>query len=298
MNTYSDADPLSTRRTLAVKADDGRLLGAIDRTTLSPVASPSLTNAREIGFLSALGLYKEEESQYIAVIQRIAEVPGVPDVYRIIKSDIIQLTALPESRSFVSLLRKGLNQVPMYFSPSHDLSLSRPRDLAGSESRSDFIWNWVPMGQLRETWPEFAPVTPIVAGFVGFSDPFCLISRRSRLNAGIHAWNRGADEKGNAANFVETEETVTIGDRVISFVQLRGSCPVYWTQFPTGIFSPAIRLGPRDEGLRRFELHFDFLERIYGPKTVIVSFTSHGRKEGAMTEMYRDFARDRKLDFR
>jgi hypothetical protein len=39
----------------------------------------------------------------------------------------------------------------MYFSPSQDLSLSRQRRLAGSEPRSDFVWNWVPMGQLRET---------------------------------------------------------------------------------------------------------------------------------------------------
>jgi hypothetical protein len=45
-----------TPHTFAVKADDGRLLTAIDRLTLSPVISPSLTNAQEIGFLSALGL--------------------------------------------------------------------------------------------------------------------------------------------------------------------------------------------------------------------------------------------------
>jgi hypothetical protein len=289
---------VSTPHTIAVRADDGRVVAAIDRTTMSPVVSPSLTNARAVEFLNALGLYKEDDSRYIAVIQRASAVPGVPDVYKVTKIDIIQLTALPESRRFVSLLRQGLNQCSMYFSPSRDLSLSRQRRLAGSEPRSDFVWNWVPMAKLRETWPEFGPVTSVIAGFVGFSDPFCLISRRSRLNAGIHAWNRGADENGNAANFVETEETATIGDRVVSFVQLRGSCPVFWTQFPVGIPSPSIRLGSREEGLRRFELHFDSLEKAYGSKILVVSLTSPGRREGAMTEMFQDFTRARKLEFR
>jgi hypothetical protein len=81
-------------------------------------------------------------------------------------------------------------------------------------------------------------------------------------------------------------------------VQLRGSCPLFWTQFPIGIPSPSIRLGPSDEGLRRFTLHFDALERVYGHRILVVSLTSPGRREGAMTETYQLFLQDRNLDFR
>lgn len=74
-----------------------------------------------------------------------------------------------------------------------------------------------------------------------------MISRRSRFRAGTRyaffsplflsfltsteRYNmRGIDDDGNVANFVETEQIVTVDKYVLSFVQIRGSVPVFWEQ--------------------------------------------------------------------
>ena len=41
---------------------------------------------------------------------------------------------------------------------------------------------------------------------------------------------RGVDDNGCVANFVETEQCVVLGNKVSSFLQIRGSVPVFWEQ--------------------------------------------------------------------
>jgi hypothetical protein len=53
---------------------------------------------------------------------------------------------------------------------------------------------------------------------------------------------RGADSEGNVANFVETEQIVTHGDLRCSFVQVRGSIPIIWTQKPNLKYKPSIHI--------------------------------------------------------
>ena len=43
---------------------------------------------------------------------------------------------------------------------------------------------------------------------------------------------RGVDDDGHVANFVETEQLVTIDKSCTSFVQIRGSVPLFWEQVP------------------------------------------------------------------
>lgn len=38
------------------------------------------------------------------------------------------------------------------------------------------------------------------------------------------------DEEGHCANYVETEQLVAYQSHEVSFVQVRGSVPVYWSQ--------------------------------------------------------------------
>lgn len=62
---------------------------------------------------------------------------------------------------------------------------------------------------------------------------------------------RGIDEEGNVANNVETEQCVIVKDIVLqkilaclsitqisSFVQTRGSIPLFWTQAPNLHYKP------------------------------------------------------------
>jgi hypothetical protein len=41
---------------------------------------------------------------------------------------------------------------------------------------------------------------------------------------------RGFDDDGNVANFVETEQIICYKHSIYSFVQIRGSVPIFWEQ--------------------------------------------------------------------
>lgn len=68
-----------------------------------------------------------------------------------------------------------------------------------------------------------------------------LISRRSIYRNGRRFNTRGADEQGHVANYVESEQILQKDDEcVYSFVQVRGSIPLEWTQKPYLKYTPKI----------------------------------------------------------
>ena len=84
-----------------------------------------------------------------------------------------------------------------------------------------------------------------------------LISRRSRFRAGTRYFRRGIDPKGHVANFNETEQilllerqsipgSVPISDNnyaaKFSFVQIRGSIPVFWSEINTLRYKPDLQI--------------------------------------------------------
>ena len=50
------------------------------------------------------------------------------------------------------------------------------------------------------------------------------------IPAGTRYKRRGVDVDGNVANYVETEMLIQCGIHVVSYVLVRGSVPIYWTQ--------------------------------------------------------------------
>jgi hypothetical protein len=83
---------------------------------------------------------------------------------------------------------------------------------------------------------------------------FALISRRSRLRAGTRYFSRGIDKDGNVSNFVETEQLIIYdgneavrgyefaGRHQLSFIQTRGSIPVFWAQVVNMRYTPRLWL--------------------------------------------------------
>lgn len=72
---------------------------------------------------------------------------------------------------------------------------------------------------------------PIVQGFVGAIETqptMLIISRRSRFRSGPFLSTCGIDDDGNVANFVETELIFQSQTSTVSFVQVRGSVPIFW----------------------------------------------------------------------
>ena len=62
-----------------------------------------------------------------------------------------------------------------------------------------------------------------------------LISRRRQARGGVRFIQRGIDEQGNVANMVESEVILTHKELIYSFVQIRGSIPLFWEQKQKGL---------------------------------------------------------------
>lgn len=73
---------------------------------------------------------------------------------------------------------------------------------------------------------------------------YAVVSRRSRHRVGTRYNVRGIDERGNVANYVETEQIVVASDNssLTSFLVTRGSIPLYWSQLADIKYKPKPRL--------------------------------------------------------
>jgi hypothetical protein len=139
-----------------------------------------------------------------------------------------------------------------------------------------------------------ALIQPLLLGFVeifsfqctdadGSTHPaqYALISRCSRFRAGTRFFRRGVDMNGFVANFVETESVIQSGPYLTSYIQVRGSIPLWWRQPPTLRYKPAIRL-VADEKITRqaFDRHFERLSAQYEEPVVIVDLVNqHGSEQ-------------------
>ncbi|GLH05859.1 Phosphatidylinositide phosphatase SAC1 [Gryllus bimaculatus] len=113
----------------------------------------------------------------------------------------------------------------------------------------------------------------------------CLISRRSRFRAGTRYKRRGVDEDGKCANYVETEQIVAYHHHQVSFVQVRGSVPVFWSQ-PGYKYRPPPCLDKGDKETHvAFEKHFEEELQIYGP-VCAVSLVEQAGKEKIIWDAY------------
>ncbi|XP_064549172.1 phosphatidylinositide phosphatase SAC2 isoform X2 [Drosophila montana] len=184
-----------------------------------------------------------------------------------------------------------------YFSFDCDITNNLQRhevraDDAQPQPDERFFWN---MHMIRDiikmndkTW-----ILPIIQGFVQVeasvigNDCFTLslVSRRSRHRAGTRYKRRGVDEKGNCANYVETEQILSFRHHHLAFTQVRGSVPIYWSQ-PGYKYRPPPRLDRgAAETQQAFELHFTKELSIY-ERVCIVNLVEQSGKEKLIGDTY------------
>ena len=198
------------------------------------------------------------------------------EVWRLTKFEIIPLrlgkgNAIQDQdeSGFLDLIAHHFNNNPFYFSYSYDLtnSLQRNADWNSSPApfweRADerFFWNRHLQSsfiKFRNHSPANAEVDgfilPLVFGFLHIQHTFAnhkaltvaLISRRSRFRAGTRFFSRGIDVDGNVSNFNETEQMILIpgstGQTWMSYVQTRGSIPLYWAEVMNLKYKPRLRI--------------------------------------------------------
>ncbi|XP_022213742.2 phosphatidylinositide phosphatase SAC2 isoform X4 [Drosophila obscura] len=186
-----------------------------------------------------------------------------------------------------------------YFSFDCDITNNLQRHEAKMEESQPqpderFFWNMHMIQDILQmndkTWilpiiQGFVQVEPCVIGNECFT--LALVSRRSRHRAGTRYKRRGVDEKGNCANYVETEQILSFRHHQLSFTQVRGSVPIYWSQ-PGYKYRPPARL---DRGVaetqQAFELHFTKELGTYG-RVCIVNLVEQSGKEKLIGDAYAD----------
>ncbi|XP_034754560.1 phosphatidylinositide phosphatase SAC2 isoform X4 [Etheostoma cragini] len=106
-----------------------------------------------------------------------------------------------------------------------------------------------------------------------------LISRRSRHRAGMRYKRRGVDTDGHVANYVETEQLIHVHSHTLSFVQTRGSVPVFWSQAGYR-YNPRPRLEKGEkETMSYFSAHFEEQLKLYKMQVIINLVDQSGREK-------------------
>ncbi|KAF5580764.1 phosphatidylinositide phosphatase SAC2 [Fusarium subglutinans] len=136
-----------------------------------------------------------------------------------------------------------------------------------------------------------------------------VISRRSTKRAGLRYLRRGIDQDGYVANMVETEQLLSTptwdpSSKMYSFLQVRGSIPLFFTQSPYAFKPTPIRQHSEEANQAACRSHFKSLSRNYGHLQIINLVEKHGVEsiigsayETAVEEINKNASEDQKLSF-
>ncbi|EXJ92042.1 hypothetical protein A1O3_00592 [Capronia epimyces CBS 606.96] len=110
-----------------------------------------------------------------------------------------------------------------------------------------------------------------------------LISRRSVKRSGLRYLRRGIDDEGNCANAVETEQILSAPDwsparGIRSFVQIRGSIPLYFSQSPYALKPIPMLHQSAVKNETAMKRHFHDLKRRYGGVQIVALVDKHGNE--------------------
>ncbi|KAJ5352541.1 hypothetical protein N7452_001515, partial [Penicillium brevicompactum] len=143
-------------------------------------------------------------------------------------------------------------------------------------------------------------ITPAKVKSTSFT--YALITRRARHRAGTRYFTRGIDEQGHVSNYNETEQIVILNDskgglsgfgggqsmtsgkagqdlQVYSFVQTRGSVPVFWAEVNDLKYTPKLQVRGVETAVEAARKHFSEQISIYGENYLVNLVNQKGREE-------------------
>jgi hypothetical protein len=133
-----------------------------------------------------------------------------------------------------------------------------------------------------------------------------LITRRSRHRAGTRYFSRGIDEQGHVSNYNETEQIVVLNDsmsglggfaggggmqngkvggtggkevQIMSYVQTRGSVPLFWAEINTLHYTPKLQVRGVESAVPAAKAHFEEQIRLYGDNYLVNLVNEKGREK-------------------
>lgn len=286
-------------------------------TSFDPSLIPGDSERKLVfGIMGTISLIAGPYLILVTAVTKMGEVSG-HSVWRIDRTELVPHTKttrhLTEDQvrfntTYLSMIRQVLDTEYFYFCNSYDLTHTcqrlnqRPADFDSMSlfDRSDkrFVWN----ASLLSDWnsrPELKKFcVPVIHGFIGIRNVhvngttfrWILISRRGVWRAGCRLLVRGSDRRtGDPANFVETEQVIeyqtsgTTGR--CSFVQIRGSIPLLWSQSPNLKYKPPPVPIPSPDQPDVMAKHVDDVTATYGP-VVLVNLINQTGAEGRMEQEF------------
>ncbi|KAL4797875.1 SacI homology domain-containing protein [Aspergillus venezuelensis] len=234
----------------------------------------------------------------------------------------------PEEARYITILNNLDLTRAFYFSYSYDVTHSlqhnitrerkvhedgQPRDLR-QDFNTMFIWNHHLLAPaIVNLKNPYQWCLPIIHGYVeqakmsvyGRLVYITIIARRSRFFAGARFLKRGANDLGYVANDVETEQIVSemtttsfhsagpdlyANPLYTSYVQHRGSIPLYWTQESSGVSpKPDIQLNLVDPFYSAAALHFDNLFARYSAPIYILNLIKSRERTPRESKLLKEY---------
>lgn len=220
---------------------------------------------------------------------------GTSEIFRITDTTFISLRNNPQDLERIMEVKKVLNSGTFYFSWTStskeplDLTLCAQRAVHTKETDNRFFWNRMLHIHLLRFGIDCSKwlVKAMCGGvemrtiYIGqYQARACVISRLSCERAGTRFNVRGTNDDGHVANFVETEQVIFLGDKIASYVQTRGSVPLFWEQPGIQVGSHKVKMSRGSEASTpAFERHLTSIKQRYGDQVIINLL---GCKEGEM----------------
>lgn len=223
---------------------------------------------------------------------------GESEIFRVTQTHFVPLHYVQGSEDRISEVRKVLNSGTFYFSWSAgqqdalDITLSAQRRCKSNTTDNRFFWNrmlhihLLRYGVNTSQWllKAMCGSVEIRTVYVGHRQARAVVvSRLSCERAGTRFNVRGSNDDGHVANFVETEQVIYLDNEVTSYVQTRGSVPLFWEQPGVQVGSHKVKISRGFEASApAFDRHLSMIKQRYGQQVIVNLLGSSliGSKEG------------------
>lgn len=229
---------------------------------------------------------------------------GEAEIFRITQTQFISLQYQQPNEDRIYEVRKVLNSGTFYFawnsqqqqnqqqSYLFDITLCAQRRRKTSITDTRFFWNrMLHIHPLRYGVDCSFWFLKAMCGSIEIRTVYAgsrqaktaIVSRLSCERAGTRFNVRGTNDDGYVANFVETEQCIYFDNEVTSYLQTRGSVPLFWEQPGVQVGSHKVKLSRGYEAsTSAFNRHMDTMKLRYGKQAIVnlLGTSLIGSKEG------------------
>lgn len=270
-----------------------------------------------------IGILEAREAMYLMTIDKAIIIGNIMG-HKIFRLESVGfhsnqsnlLKEAPEDVTYIQQIRDFFNRNTFYFSQTLDLSVSiygiakfQPKTNINSSalfpfSQTNLVWNFHNTRSIDDEG-LIGIVPALINGFVGIRPvtsydmefSYVVVSRKENKRSGCRFIVRGVDMNGNVANFAETEQFIVFTSStnsseysVLSYLQIRGSIPLIWSQLPNLKLNPTITvLNDFNSNFNAFTRHMTSLIEKYD-RIAIVNLIDKKGDQKIIGDLYQEYS--------